>query len=249
MKGKIILSTLSTPFPPPLLLRYHNGVLSVYLWSRNIFPYCETCWNSQEIAGSRPWAWWSSDEDFHPEAQRKYHGTSNTISVSEALCRIVLYGWNSWLTWRTLRHFEAAEAKLLRVVVSSFCDYLNVSLKCLQEFEWCETWVIESKGWMIVGDEKVGCNSSSVARACVDACLQNATWNCGWTALHVCQISPLENGLHDLFWVNCLSLSVDYWIWESSTRICISSAERNWPCWNRSAEVTPLILVRRQDVA
>jgi hypothetical protein len=31
--------------------------------------------------------------------------------------------------------FQAAEAKILRVSVSSFYDYLSVSLKCLQEFD------------------------------------------------------------------------------------------------------------------
>jgi hypothetical protein len=31
--------------------------------------------------------------------------------------------------------FKATEAKLLRVSVSSFCDYLTVALKCFQEFD------------------------------------------------------------------------------------------------------------------
>eukprot|EP00546_Thalassionema_frauenfeldii_P016188 CAMPEP_0178902912 /NCGR_PEP_ID=MMETSP0786-20121207/4867_1 /TAXON_ID=186022 /ORGANISM="Thalassionema frauenfeldii, Strain CCMP 1798" /LENGTH=92 /DNA_ID=CAMNT_0020574229 /DNA_START=16 /DNA_END=297 /DNA_ORIENTATION=+ len=30
--------------------------------------------------------------------------------------------------------FRATEAKMLRVAVSTFCDYLNVALKCQQEF-------------------------------------------------------------------------------------------------------------------
>uniref|UniRef100_A0A7S2SBC7 Uncharacterized protein n=1 Tax=Eucampia antarctica TaxID=49252 RepID=A0A7S2SBC7_9STRA len=32
-------------------------------------------------------------------------------------------------------HFEATEAKILRVSISSFYDMLNVFLKCYQEFE------------------------------------------------------------------------------------------------------------------
>ena len=32
------------------------------------------------------------------------------------------------------RLFQATEAKMLRVSVSTFYDYLTVSLKCLQEF-------------------------------------------------------------------------------------------------------------------
>eukprot|EP00545_Synedropsis_sp_CCMP1620_P002058 CAMPEP_0119022800 /NCGR_PEP_ID=MMETSP1176-20130426/28763_1 /TAXON_ID=265551 /ORGANISM="Synedropsis recta cf, Strain CCMP1620" /LENGTH=103 /DNA_ID=CAMNT_0006977739 /DNA_START=4 /DNA_END=315 /DNA_ORIENTATION=+ len=31
--------------------------------------------------------------------------------------------------------FKATEAKMLRVAVSGFCDYLNVALKCQQEFD------------------------------------------------------------------------------------------------------------------
>eukprot|EP00545_Synedropsis_sp_CCMP1620_P002114 CAMPEP_0119004760 /NCGR_PEP_ID=MMETSP1176-20130426/1338_1 /TAXON_ID=265551 /ORGANISM="Synedropsis recta cf, Strain CCMP1620" /LENGTH=98 /DNA_ID=CAMNT_0006956505 /DNA_START=23 /DNA_END=319 /DNA_ORIENTATION=- len=31
--------------------------------------------------------------------------------------------------------FKATEAKMLRVAVSTFCDYLNVALKCQQEFD------------------------------------------------------------------------------------------------------------------
>mmetsp|Transcript_40007 Transcript_40007/g.45520 ORF Transcript_40007/g.45520 Transcript_40007/m.45520 type:complete len:90 (-) Transcript_40007:197-466(-) len=30
--------------------------------------------------------------------------------------------------------FEATETKMLRVAVSTFCDYMNVTLKCQQEF-------------------------------------------------------------------------------------------------------------------
>ena len=33
------------------------------------------------------------------------------------------------------RHFAAVDAKSLRVSISSFYDFLAVSLKCLQEFE------------------------------------------------------------------------------------------------------------------
>mmetsp|Transcript_25086 Transcript_25086/g.58376 ORF Transcript_25086/g.58376 Transcript_25086/m.58376 type:complete len:87 (+) Transcript_25086:77-337(+) len=32
-------------------------------------------------------------------------------------------------------HIKATEAKLLRVVVSTFYDYLTVALKCIQEFD------------------------------------------------------------------------------------------------------------------
>lgn len=39
------------------------------------------------------------------------------------------------LTRTICSRFEATEAKMLRVAVSTFCDYLNVSLKCFQEFE------------------------------------------------------------------------------------------------------------------
>eukprot|EP00543_Licmophora_paradoxa_P002810 CAMPEP_0202447408 /NCGR_PEP_ID=MMETSP1360-20130828/6176_1 /ASSEMBLY_ACC=CAM_ASM_000848 /TAXON_ID=515479 /ORGANISM="Licmophora paradoxa, Strain CCMP2313" /LENGTH=84 /DNA_ID=CAMNT_0049064493 /DNA_START=87 /DNA_END=341 /DNA_ORIENTATION=+ len=31
--------------------------------------------------------------------------------------------------------FQATEAKMLRVSVSTFYDYLNVALKCIQEFD------------------------------------------------------------------------------------------------------------------
>lgn len=34
-----------------------------------------------------------------------------------------------------ISHFEATEAKMLRVSVSSFFDYLTVSLRCYQEFD------------------------------------------------------------------------------------------------------------------
>ena len=37
---------------------------------------------------------------------------------------------NFWIS-----RFQAAEAKILRVSVTSFYDYLTVSLKCLQEFD------------------------------------------------------------------------------------------------------------------
>ena len=37
------------------------------------------------------------------------------------------------LTW--IRSFQAIEAKLLRVVVSSFYDYMLVALKVYQEFD------------------------------------------------------------------------------------------------------------------
>lgn len=35
----------------------------------------------------------------------------------------------------TNRHFEAIDAKTLRVAISSFYDFLTVSLKCFQEFD------------------------------------------------------------------------------------------------------------------
>lgn len=58
-------------------------------------------------------------------------------------------GMNEWMRMLCLmnslsldpviyRRFQATEAKMLRVSVSTFYDYLKVALKCIHEFEQME---------------------------------------------------------------------------------------------------------------
>jgi hypothetical protein len=49
------------------------------------------------------------------------------------LTHLALFGFGLY-TYRR-RRFQATEARLLRVAVSTFYDYLLVALKCYQEFD------------------------------------------------------------------------------------------------------------------
>ena len=70
----------------------------------------------------------------------KLCGSHWTSLVSyDALVQIIffihnLYNYIYYVTGYK-RHFEATEAKILRVAMSSFYDMLDVFLKCLQEFD------------------------------------------------------------------------------------------------------------------
>lgn len=102
------------------------------MWNGRVISNSSRCWS----APSRVASWWrdwkSSPEDPHhcPRRTKSYA----SVSLQQARYRDFLFHTIHWRNRFLRRSFRATEAKMLRVAVSTFCDYLTVALKCEQEF-------------------------------------------------------------------------------------------------------------------
>lgn len=130
---------------------YHGKQISLQLWRESLLSNCPTGGNCDESNGCGQGSWESSPQ---VSVNRSWQ-SADASDVRTRLCCSLLrfcslrihffiprYLESLILGVRLLicieslcRAFQAVDAKSIRVSISSFYDYLTVSLKCIQEFD------------------------------------------------------------------------------------------------------------------